>query len=98
MTQPSSCKTSHTEKILQYVLFLNSKSQFMDRNYLLGFFLNTASALSTFLKMQEANLNMQNVILYFYATCQHVHVCRKGCPLGIGTGRMDSLLVLAHTS
>lgn len=62
------------------------------------FILNAASALSIFLKMHEANLNMQNVILYLYATCQCVRACRKGRPLGIGTCRMDSLLVLAHTS
>lgn len=70
----------------------------MDRNSLYFIFLDTVPSLSTFLKMHEANLNTQNVILYLCATCQYLQVCMKGHPLGTGVRRMYSLLVLAHTS
>lgn len=71
----------------------------MDRNFPFNiFFFNAVPALSTFLKMHEANLNMQNVILHLSATCQCLQVCRKGHPLGTGIRRIYSLLVLAHVS
>lgn len=62
------------------------------------FFLNTASAPSTYLKTREANLSARNVIPYLCATRRRVRACRNGRPFRVGTRRVDSLLVLAHTS
>ena len=83
MPQPSGSKALHAERLctqkgFDCMPFFKKKSQFVDRNQLLNFFVHTVSAPSTFLKMHKANLNVQNVILHVPAPHQCAQARGKG--------------------